>query len=107
MGNNPQLLSNPQVLSLLQARGLIKSSGPEKRVRAASLDVLRPAVEKHPALKWHERLESVCGQIGSLLAEDDSDDTSQVSFSKQGIQVWLPSQVISNVTEEQEDQSAQ
>jgi len=66
----------------------------KRSVRAPALDILRPAVEEHPALKWHDQLSNVCGQVGRVLQDDESDGTCQVSFAQPRVVVWLPTDVL-------------
>lgn len=66
-----------------------------RRARAPELGRLRSAVEEHPALKWHEQLEKICGETGRILQDDDSDGTSQVSFGPPiNVTVWLPTEIL-------------
>lgn len=84
-------------------------NGEDKRIKAwlplstltdvmtevCALDELRPAVEAHSALKWHDRLADTCGKSGIVL-KVDSDGTSNVRFrSLNGMEVWLPSECLS------------
>jgi len=63
-------------------------------VMTPSIDRLRPAVDAHASLSWHERLESICGQRG-LVVKEDSDGTSQVKFAApHNMAVWLPTDVL-------------
>jgi len=66
-----------------------------RRVVAPALEQLRPAIEEHPALKWHDRLADVCGKVGRVLQDDASDGTSQVRFpAPQRLTVWLPTEIL-------------
>merc|ERR1711959_92815 len=51
-----------------------------RKVRAASLDTLKSAVESHSALQWDERMQALAGAEGIVKMDDPSDGTSQVRF---------------------------
>lgn len=70
-------------------------NGIDKYVVVSCVEELRPAIDLIPALKWDDRLESVCGQRGKIMKEDDCDGTAQVMFSAPiSITAWLPSDVL-------------
>merc|ERR1712216_265674 len=48
--------------------------------KVCSQDQLKPAVEAHPALKWHDRLADTCGKQGVVLKVDNDDGTSNIRF---------------------------
>lgn len=72
-------------------------------VGVAGLDVLRPAIEQHATLKWHHRLETVCGKCGVVKVQDDDDGTCQVVFQEQGITAWLPTSALYQLNEHTEE----
>jgi len=81
---------DPQVLAMARAQGWV---GPRamRRVRIVDADKLRPAIEAHSVIQWDDRLLSVCGQVGKVLQDDETDNTSQVKFrGKVSASVWLP-----------------
>merc|ERR1712060_288016 len=97
--------SNPDFLARNPSLGRMMGITPEESgaiVKVAEVDVLRSAMEGHPALKWHERLETVCGKDGVVKKEDDSDGTCQVVFEKQGITAWLPQMALTYVSDPEE-----
>eukprot|EP00434_Breviolum_minutum_P038536 symbB.v1.2.034185.t1/scaffold4372.1/size40542/1 len=67
---------DPQVLAMARAQGWV---GPRamRRVRIVDADKLRPAIEAHSVIQWDDRLLSVCGQVGKVLQDDETDSTSQ------------------------------
>lgn len=82
--------TDPEMLSMAQAQGLV-SQNAMRTVRLASKEELRPAMEAHPALKWDDRLQDLCGETGRVLQDDPSDSTSQVKFRcSVNATVWLP-----------------
>lgn len=98
------LQRNPQLLAMVEDRGLLGNSnnkqGAEtagREVRVASLEELKAAVEDHPKLKWDERLVDVCEQLGTVLRDDDSDGTSQVTFKQKRLTAWLPTSMLTDI----------
>merc|ERR1712136_505814 len=68
-----------------------------RKVVISSLEVLRPAMEGHPDLKWNERLKSICGTQGTVI-QDDDDGTSQVRvIMPSRMTVWLPNSALTDV----------
>lgn len=66
-----------------------------RSVRVPAVERLRPVMEAHAALKWNDRLESICGQRGRVLQDDHDDGTSQVVFPAPiSINAWLPTDVL-------------
>lgn len=58
---------------------------------------LQPAVEAHPALKWHDRLADTCGKHG-LVLKVDNDGTSNMRFPcLDGMEVWLPTPCLADL----------
>lgn len=62
----------------------------EKKVKVASIQELKIAVEGTKALRWDERMSDVCGKIGTVIREDPSDGTWQVRFVELDILAWFP-----------------
>jgi len=99
------LHNNPQLLAMAEDRGLLpagaastqQSEGSSREVRVASLEELRAAVEEHPKLKWDERLVDVCNQLGSVIQDDESDGTSQVTFKHKRLTAWLPTRMLTDI----------
>jgi protein phosphatase len=99
------LHNNPQLLAMAEDRGLFpagagssqQSESSNREVRVASLDELRAAVEEHPKLKWDERLVDVCNQLGSVIQDDESDGTSQVTFKHKRLTAWLPTRMLTDI----------
>jgi len=89
VANNRNLLKScPQARELLV---LNDSDSVKRTVRVAPIGELRPAVEEHKALRWNDVLADICGKVGSVLEDDDSDGTSHVRFEEPSkITVWLP-----------------
>lgn len=103
IANNPELLAqNPELGRMM---GFVPETKNGPRIEVAALDVLKPAIENHPALKWHQRLESICGKRGMVKVQDDSDRTSQVVFKE--FTAWLPQSALTEVSEEQDAESAE
>eukprot|EP00931_Biecheleriopsis_adriatica_P083124 TRINITY_DN5665_c0_g1_i2.p1 TRINITY_DN5665_c0_g1~~TRINITY_DN5665_c0_g1_i2.p1 ORF type:complete len:598 (-),score=91.67 TRINITY_DN5665_c0_g1_i2:41-1834(-) len=62
-----------------------------RKVRVAPRPELQPAVEGHEALQWDERLAAACDEVGFVLQEDNSDNTTQVRFPPPlAFKAWLP-----------------
>jgi len=102
------LQNNPQLMAMAEDRGLFpagtgaassqqSSEASNREVRVASLDELRAAVEEHPKLKWDERLVDVCNQLGSVIQDDESDGTSQVTFKHKRLTAWLPTRMLTDI----------
>jgi len=99
------LHNNPQLMAMAEDRGLFpagagssqQSESSNREVRVASLDELRAAVEEHPKLKWDERLVDVCNQLGSVIQDDESDGTSQVTFKHKRLTAWLPTRMLTDI----------
>merc|ERR1712146_6463 len=65
-------------------------------LQVCHLEQLKPEVEKHSALKWHERLADTCEQHGVLL-KVDTDGTSNLRFpGLDSLEVWLPSNCLTD-----------
>eukprot|EP00440_Ansanella_granifera_P074305 gb/GFBE01080636.1/.p1 GENE.gb/GFBE01080636.1/~~gb/GFBE01080636.1/.p1 ORF type:complete len:719 (+),score=165.11 gb/GFBE01080636.1/:1-2157(+) len=91
---------DPDMLAMAQAQGIVPQSA-MRTVRVAVESELRPAMERHAALKWDERLTVVCGATGRVLQDDPSDGTAQVRFrGALSATVWLP---LSCLSDEGED----
>jgi protein phosphatase len=94
--SNQQLMElaagNPRIMQFARQQGLLSEpEGPKRKIKVAPLEELKPAVENHPALKWDDRLEKVCGKEGDVLKDDETDNTSQVKFGPPiNFQAWLP-----------------
>merc|ERR1712039_965263 len=83
IATNPDLLArNPELGRMLGMPGF-RPEPESSAIEVAALDVLKPAVENHVALKWHDRLELICGKRGMVKVQDDSDGTAQVTFAEQ------------------------
>jgi hypothetical protein len=95
--------SNPRLLNMARQQGFAlpnqdSGQGPKRRVKVASVEELRPEVEKHPALRWDDRLSNVCEKEGDVLRDDSSDGTSQVKFGHPvNFQAWLPTSCLTNI----------
>jgi len=84
------LEKNPDMLAMAQERGIVSQST-MRLAKVAGAEKLRPAMEKHSALNWDDRLQSICNQTGRVLQEDPSDGTAQVRFrGNLSATVWLP-----------------
>ncbi len=69
-----------------------------RRVRAASLNELKTAVDSHSALQWDERMEALAGAEGMVKTDDTSDGTSQVRFPQPiGMVAWLPTSTLKDL----------
>lgn len=88
------LAKDPSMLAMAQAQGFV-SQATMRMVRVSEQAVLQPAIEEHPGLKWDDRLIEICGKVGKVLQDDDSDGTSQVRF-RDGLAatVWLPTSTL-------------
>jgi len=68
---------------------------PIRRVKLPELAQLRPAIEKHPALKWDDRHAETCGVTGWVIEDDNADGTSKVKFGKPlDFQAWFPTEIL-------------
>mmetsp|Transcript_79755 Transcript_79755/g.247357 ORF Transcript_79755/g.247357 Transcript_79755/m.247357 type:complete len:223 (+) Transcript_79755:1232-1900(+) len=68
-------------------------------VRTAPLEVLKPAVEAHPALRWGDKLAEACeASPGAVVQDDPADGTSKVKFGPPAhFQAWLPTNTLADV----------
>lgn len=67
-------------------------------VRVAPVEVLGPAIEEHPGLKWEDRREEMCGKEGTVLQIDNQDDTGKVSFpAPLSCSAWFPLATLAEV----------
>lgn len=67
-------------------------------VRVAPVDVLGPAIEEHPGLRWEERRLEMCGKEGTVLQIDNHDDTGKVSFpAPLSCSAWFPLATLAEV----------
>lgn len=89
------LTRNPAALKAARDRGVI-SPNELRLVEVPSVDILKPAVEAHRALRWDERLQELCGQRGRVMLDDNSDGTSQVAMMEPKVTAWLPTDVLIN-----------
>jgi len=93
------LANDPDMLAAARRQGIIAPDA-MREVEVAALEELRPAVEAHPALKWMDRLQALCGKRGRVLQDDPSDGTAQVSFPRpMGATAWLPASALRDVGE--------
>jgi len=86
--------------ALMNLLGQQNQEQPEdgRKVRAASLDTLKSAVESHSALQWDERMQALAGAEGIVKMDDPSDGTSQVRFPAPiGMVAWLPTNTLANL----------
>jgi len=72
-----------------------------RRVKCADLETLRDAVQKHDALKWDDRMEVLSEKEGGVQVDDPSDGTSKVKFERESLVVWLPTDILTEVSEEE------
>lgn len=66
-------------------------------VRVGPSSKVRPLVERHPHIKWDDRLFDICGSRGIVEKEDDRDKTAQVSFPEHRFKAWLPFNALGDV----------
>jgi len=96
------LAGNPQaLLELARQRGMLEEDPRQDGwcVTVGSVDEVRAAIEKNPALPpWSDTVEKVCGTQGFLAREDDSDGTAEVQFDKENLSIWLPRCTLTDVT---------
>jgi serine/threonine protein phosphatase PrpC len=93
---------NPHLRAMAESQGLMDPVS--RPVQVDCLERLKEAVEANSALKWDERLTSVCGQRGRVVQDDTSDGTSQVRFPEPiQIEAWLPTCVLTDIEDESED----
>merc|ERR1712241_679998 len=86
---------------MAQSQGLVAPIS--RPVQVDCLERLKKAVEANSALKWDERLTSVCGQSGRVVQDDTSDGTSQVRFPEPiQIEAWLPTCVLTDIEDEED-----
>lgn len=73
-------------------------------VRIADMETLKPAMERHPALKWEPKFTAVCGRDGEVRKEDPSDRTIQVKFPEPlRITAWLPLECVTDIDDDDVD----
>merc|ERR1712039_787188 len=102
IATNPDLLArNPELGRMLGMSGF-RPEPESSAIEVAALDVLKPAVENHVALKWHDRLETICGKRGLVKVQDDSDGTAQVTFQDEGITAWLPQSALKEISDDKD-----
>eukprot|EP00931_Biecheleriopsis_adriatica_P077404 TRINITY_DN50984_c0_g1_i1.p1 TRINITY_DN50984_c0_g1~~TRINITY_DN50984_c0_g1_i1.p1 ORF type:complete len:705 (-),score=163.72 TRINITY_DN50984_c0_g1_i1:53-2008(-) len=78
--------TDPEMREFLASQGITA-----RTVRVGPEDKLKATMEKHPALKWDDRLKDICGETGKVLQDDPSDGTAQVRFrGTLSATVWLP-----------------
>jgi len=99
------LRRNPQHLYSMAAQRLIPPPpadlAPKRVVQVGELSELQPSMESHENLTWDTRLAQVCGKVGTVIRDDESDGTSQVTFSQPiGLSAWLPMSVLTDVNGE-------
>jgi len=91
------LARDPRLMMMAQEQGLVPESA-MRVVKVADKETLKPLMDAHPALKWDERLDKLCGKQGKVLQDDPSDGTSQVEFpAPQSATAWLPTSALSDV----------
>eukprot|EP00932_Pfiesteria_piscicida_P004419 SRR837773.14324.p1 GENE.SRR837773.14324~~SRR837773.14324.p1 ORF type:complete len:513 (-),score=131.58 SRR837773.14324:2-1339(-) len=89
------LARNPAAMMTARARGVINPR--ELRlIEVPAVDILKPSVEAHRALRWDDRLQDLCGQQGRVMMDDLSDGTSQVTMLEPKLTAWLPTDVLIN-----------
>lgn len=96
---SPELLQMMNVLDPAERKNAL---GVKRQAKVKSdAEQLKLAMEAHPALKWDERMLDVCGVVGGVLVDDDSDGTSQVKFDGAlGFKAWLPTNMLEDVEKE-------
>lgn len=75
---------------------LMQVSG--RRVCAPEREVLEEGVKAHSALKWEEQLGLLCGKEGVVLKDDPNDGTTRVRFLGPGIEAWLPTDLLIDIS---------
>jgi len=65
-----------------------------RKVRVASLEDFKTAVEGHKLMKWQDTMEELAGQMGLALEEDANDGTTRVRFPGLRVEAWLPTSVL-------------
>lgn len=76
-----------------------------RKVRVASVEKLRPAIQQHQALTWNEDAHSkLCGQVASVIEDDQTDGTSKVQVGSPPVRVeaWLPADMLTPIDAEEE-----
>jgi len=83
--------------ALINLNGTEQEDAAQTMVRVAPESELRPLVEAHEALKWHDQMGSLCGQWGQVLQVDRNDGTSRVFFPPpMRITAWLPTKALTS-----------
>lgn len=99
------LQRHPHLREVAESQGLLPGGQPARMVRVQPVEVLRPAVENHPALKWDDRLQAACSKQGVVLRVDQADGTSQVRFPQPlGFTAWFPTCTLEASQEGEEDE---
>merc|ERR1711865_1104724 len=71
---------------MASAQGILNT----RRVKVAQLRRLKKAVDTNRTLKWSKAYHQLCGHMGIVLMDDESDGTSRVSFPYLRIGAWFP-----------------
>jgi len=104
MWRNPERVAdiadaNPHLKQDLQRQRLYRE------VEIAPLERFKAAVEAHSALKWDERMIKFAGATGAVMEVDQSDSTARVKFGQFRSFAWLPTCILRDCDEEEEDSS--
>jgi len=93
------LRDRPELLNLLagQAQGRMGAEKIDGReVRAPPLAKLEASV-KASDLMWDERMAMLAGEVGVVL-KDDTDGTTRVRFAAKGMEAWLPTDALEDLS---------
>jgi serine/threonine protein phosphatase PrpC len=95
--------TDPKLRALALQHGAVPQEEPEqpkRQVRLPAAAALRKAVEAVSALKWHDDLEAVGGQIGWVLVDDLADGTSKVRVNDESLRMtaWFPTGVLEDLS---------
>lgn len=78
------------LINMASAQGILNT----RRVKVAPLKKLKKAVDTNTTLKWSKAYHQLCGHMGIVLVDDESDGTSRVSFPYLRIGAWFPTSAL-------------
>jgi len=101
--DGPNISNLDALMALLsQQQGAQASVGPKRRVKCCDdVAFLKAEVDKHSDIKWDDRMQQIVGAEGILKDTDDKDDTYQVNFPDNHIQVWLPMSCVTELDDQE------
>merc|ERR1711920_623299 len=87
--------ARPDLIQMASGMGILNV----RRVRVAPAEQLKADVERSNAPKWTPAYARVCGEVGLVLLDDESDGTSRVSFPSLKLGAWFPTSALTDAHE--------